>query len=167
MSAKYDSEDMLDTLYGIMTDGSALNNKIAAIEAEKTAAGKQLSPALASIASTSYYAQAWTDKMLNATPAIFYGIEDVQSVDGGGALAKTYKCFIEVLVLDNGQSNDVWKRIARYARALEELFLENFKPAIAQGNVKVETVRPIAFKTDLDTSEEIKIGGVSLSITLV
>lgn len=167
MSAKYDSEDMLDTLLSIMTDNSALNTKIAAIEAEKTTKGKQVSPALASIDSAAYFPQTWNDKILNMTPAIFYGIEDVQSNDGGGVLAKTYKCFVEVLVLDNGQSNDVWKRIARYARALEELFLENFKPAIAQGTVKVETVRPIAFKTDLDSSEEIKIGGVSLSITLV
>lgn len=167
MSDKYDSEDLLDTLLGIMVDDDALNTKITDIESEKLSKGKHLTPTIALIDSDSYFPQTWNDKILNRTPAIFYGIEDVQSNDGGGALAKTYKCFIEVLVLDNGQTNDVWKRIARYSRALEELFLSNFKPAVAQGTVKVETVRPIAFKTDLDSSEEIKVGGVSLSITIV
>lgn len=167
MSYEYDSEDLLDTLLGIMTDGSALNNKIAAIEAEKTAQGKQLTPAISSIDNTAYFPQTWNDKILNKTPAIFYGIEDVQSNDGGGVVATTYKCFVDVLVLDNGQTNDVWKRVARYSRALKELFLSNFKPAIAQGTVKVEAVRPIAFKPDLDSSEEIKVGGVLLSITIV
>lgn len=164
---KYDSEDMLDTILDIMTGSTALNTKITAIEAEKIAASKALTPTLATIAAGSYYVQTWTDKILNTNPAIFYGIEDVSSVDGGGAVAKTYKVFIEIVLTDNGMTNDAWKRISRYARALEELFSSAFAPSILSGTVKIESVRPISFKLELDSSEEIKVGGISLSITLV
>lgn len=167
MSAKFDAEDMLDMVLGIMTTGSALNAKIAAIEAEKIAAGKGVTPTLASIASTSYYLQSWSDKILNTSPAIFYGIEDVASVPNAGAVAKVYKVFVEVVLIDSGLTNDSHKRINRYARALEELFAAAFAPALGYGQIKIDTVRPISFKLELDSSEEIKVGGVSLTITLV
>lgn len=163
--AKYDGEDLLDSVLGIMTAG--LNTKIAAIEAEKTAAGKGLTPTLASIDSAAYFEQTWTDKILNMNPAIFYGIEDVQAVDGGGVIAKTYKVFVEVVLVDSGMTNDTHKRISRYSRALEELFAEAYAPAIPIGKVKVDSVRPMAFKLALDSDDEIKVGGVSLTITLV
>jgi hypothetical protein len=165
--ATYDSEDMLDMVLGIMTTGGALNAKIVAIEAEKIAAGKSLSPTLSSIASTSYHLQSWSEKILSKTPAIFYGIEDVQNVSSGAHVnAKTYRVFIEIIMLDSGMTNDVSKRIARYSRALEELFAANFKAAAEVGTVKIEQVRPIGFKLELDSDEEIKVGGISLTVTL-
>lgn len=167
MARKFDAEDLLDSILAIMTTNTALNTKIAAIEAEKTAAGKGLTPTLSSIGSDNYYLQTWTDKVLNTSPAIFYGIEDVQTVDGCGAAAKTYKCFIEVVLVDSGMTNDSSRRINRYARALEELFLSNFAPSIEAGRVKLDTVRPISFKLELDSDTEIKVGGISLTVTLV
>lgn len=166
--AKYDGEDLLDSVLQIMIEGDALNNKIAAIEAEKVLKSKGLTPTLKPIAAGSYHEQTWSDKVLNSTPAIFYGIEDVQSADGGtGAVAKTYKVFIEIILVDNGMQNDTHKRIQRYSRALEELFSSAFAPAISGSNVKIDSVRPISFKLELDSSEEIKVGGISLTITLV
>ena len=167
MSVKFDAEDLVNMLYDIMTTGSALNNQIAAVDAEKTANGQTLTPALSSVDSSAYYPQSWTDKILNSSPAIFYGIEDVVTEDGGGVTAKTYKLFVEMVLVDSGQTNDAWKRIARYSRALEELFLANFAPNIEAGNIKISQVRPIAFKTSLDSDEEIKIGGISITIALV
>lgn len=165
--SKYDSEDLLDSVYAIMTSGGALNTKIAEIEAEKVAKSKGLTPTLKSIASGSFYEQTWTDKILNSSPAIFYGIEDVQIVDGGEVVAKTYKVFVEIVLVDDGMRNDAHKRIQRYSRALEELFSQAYAPAIQGSKVKVDTVRPVSFKLELDSSEEIKVGGVSLTITLV
>ena len=164
MPYKFDSEEMLDYILGIMQDDDVLNNKIAAVEAEKEDAGKGLSPTLAPIAE--YHLQTWNDKILQRTPAIFYGIEDVTAVDGMGAVAKTYKCFIEVVIVDNNQTNDGHKRISRYSRSLEELFTSNFKPEGAMGAVKVESVRPISFKLEMNTDEEIRVGGISLTISL-
>lgn len=166
MAAKFDAEDVLDMVLDIMTASGALNTKIAAVEAEKTAKGKGLTPTLASVAADNYYLQTWSDKILNTSPAIFYGIEDVAAVDGGGAVAKTYKIFCEIVLVDSGQTNDGHKRINRYARALEELFTAAFAPALGV-KIKVDQVRPISFKLELDSSEEIKVGGISLQITLV
>ncbi len=168
MASKYDSEDLLDSVLAIMTEGDALNAKIAEIEAIKIAASKGLTPTLSPISADAYFPQSWSSKVLNKKVGIFYGIEDVAAQDGGGGvIAKTYKMFVEVVVVDNGQKNDTWKRISRYARALEELFAQAYAPAIAGSAVKIEQVRPMAFKLALDSDEEVKVGGISLSVTLV
>lgn len=168
MSAKFDSEDLIQMLEDIMKHSTeGLNTYITNIEAEKTTAGKGLTPALKTVPATAYYPQTWNDKILNNPISVFYGIEDVATVDGGGAVAKTYKLFCEIVLCDNNLSNDSWKRVSRYSRALEELFAKKFDPAIAGGRVKVEQVRPIAFKLALDSDDEVKVGGVSLTITLV
>lgn len=165
---KYDVEDFLDMTLSIMTTGGALNAKIAAVEAEKAAAGKGVTPTLAPIDSGSYHLQSWSEKVLQTTPAIFYGIEDVTTKSSGAQVnAKTYKIFIEVIYVDSGMTNDASKRILRYARALEELFAEQFKAAAEVGTVTIEQVRPIAFKLELDSNEEIKVGGISLTINMV
>lgn len=163
----FDLEDLCDGVFQIMQDGDALNAKIAAIEVEKTAKGKGLSPALAAIPLTSYYFQSWSEKMLQNNPAIWYGIEKVDTTDGGqGATAERTTIFVEVILVDNGQTNDVSKRILRYSRALKELFSDAFSVADTGAKIKIETVRPESFKFESDSSDEIKIGGVSLSITL-
>lgn len=165
--AKLDAEDMLDSILDIMVSGGALNAKINEIEAEKFAKGKGLAPALQTIADDAYYCQTWTSKILNSSPAIFYGIEDVQAAENAGVVAKTYKIFIEVVVVDSGMTNDTYKKIARYSRALEELFGGVFLPQVASGQIKIDSVRPISFKLELDSNEEIKVGGISLTVTLV
>ncbi len=165
---KYDAEDLLDTVLSVMTTGSptsALDAKIAAIDAEKTAKGKGLLTALAPIG-TNYYLQSWTDKVLNSTPAIFYGIEDVAAKASGAAVAKTYLIFVEVVLVDDGNFNDSSKRINRYVRALEELFTVAFAPAMGHGAVEITQMRPMAFKLNLDSDDEVKVGGVSLSVSL-
>jgi hypothetical protein len=166
MSAKFDSESLLDSILDLMTNGNALNNKIAAIEAEKASINKSLTPGLAAIPATGYYEQTWSNKILQTSPGIFYGIEDVQSTSIPTATAKTYIVFVEIVLTDSGQTNDVNRRIARYSRALEELFNEAFMGA---GYTKfvVEQVRPISFKLEVDTDDEIKIGGVSIKLSLI
>lgn len=162
--ARYDLEDMLDDILAVMVSG--LNTKIAAIEAEKIAKSKALTPTLAPIGATSYYRQSWSEKILNTNPAIFYGIEDVRTTDGGSVAAEVVKVFCEVVLCDNGMTNDAHSRIARYARALKELFQENYGSIATVGQIKIETVRPISFRLELDSSEEIKVGGVSLTVAL-
>ena len=164
MAQKYDAENLLETILGIMKTSGALNTKITAVEDEKIAQSKGLSPALKLVSDDSYFLQSWNEKILNKSPAIFYGIEDTTAQSAGSAVLKIYKIFVELVMVDNGMSNDGSKRIMRYARALEELFAENFSPAVAQGTVKVEAVRPVAFKLALDSDEEIKVGGVTLTI---
>lgn len=167
MGAKFDGEDLMNLLASVMQNNGALNVQITAIETEKATKGQSLTPGLSAIADGSYYPQTWNDKILNSNPAIFYGIEDVDSLDGGGTTAKTYLCFVEIILIDSGQTNDVWKRISRYSRALEEIFENAFDAAAEAGKVKIKQVRPISFKADMDSSEEIKVGGISISVSIV
>lgn len=160
--ARYDLEDALDDLLALVQ--ATLPQKLLDIETEKAAKGKALSPTLAPIANGSYYRQSWSEKILNTNPSIFYGIEDVQATDGGGEIAEIAKIFFEIILVDSGQTNDTHSRIARYARALKEIFGENFGAIQSVGRIKIETVRPISFRLELDSSEEIKAGGVSLTI---
>jgi len=163
MSVKYDAEDLLDTILSIMTTGDALNAKITAIDAEKTAAGKSLTPALKLVPTDGFYLQTWNDKILNTSPAIFYGIEEVTALANGPVVSKTYSVFVEIVMVDSGMTNDSARRINRYSRALEELFASAF--SLKEGfMISVAQVRPIAFKLELDSDEEIKVGGISLTI---
>lgn len=167
--AKFDSENLLDEVLAIM-NGGALNAKINEIEAEKVAQSKGLTPTLKQVAATSYHLQTWSEKMLQSSPAIFYGLEDVSSLENGFGLAKTYKIFVEIVLVDSGNSSDGAKRISRYARALEELFQSSEAArkfnSLGCSQLKIESVRPISFKLELDSSEEIKVGGISLTTTL-
>lgn len=150
-----------------MVSGGALNAAILAVETEKIAASKALTPTLAPIAADAYYRQSWSEKILNNSPGVFYGIEEVQTLNSGGATAKSYKIFVDVVLVDSGQTNDSSSRICRYTRALEELFTANFAPAVAQGKLTITEERPMSFRLQTDSDEEIKIAGISITNVLV
>lgn len=160
--AKYDLESAVDDVLALMQ--AYLPAKIAEIEVEKTSIGKGLTPALATIASTSYYRQSWSEKILQTNPSIYYGVEEVTAVSGGSEVAELVKIFVEVIYIDSGQTNDASSRIARYARAIKEVFTEHYGDIKSVGNTKIETIRPISFRLELDSSEEVKVGGVSITI---
>lgn len=162
---RYDLEDLLDDVEAILK--SSLNAKIQAVESEKSSKGKALSTGLSSIASDSFYRQTWSDKILNTSPAIYFGIENVETSGMGPASAETVKIFAEIVIVDSGMDDLTHRRVNRYSRAIKELFEENFAKLSFASKIKIETVRPTSFRLELDTSEEIKVGGVSISMTLV
>lgn len=163
--AKYDLEDCLDDFETLLT--SKLNTKIAAIEAEKIAKGKGLDGGLSAVDSQAFFRQTWSDKILNYSPAIFFGIENVEAASGGMQTAERPTVFIECVIVDGGMDMLTHRKINRYSRAIKELIEENFDSFTFASKIKVETVRPTSFKLELDTSEEIKVGGVSVSLTIV
>jgi hypothetical protein len=160
----FDGEDLLDNIEAIVKAG--LPAKIAAIEAEKIAKGKGIADGLPAPEDAAYYRQTWSDKILNHSPAIFYGIEDVQTESVGPATSEKFKVFVEVVLVDNGMYADTSNRILRYSRALRECLQDKFDSVAETGRIKIETVRPVAFKMEQDSSEEIKVGGVSLMVSL-
>ncbi len=104
---------------------------------------------------------------MQKSPAIFYGIQDIAAVDGGGGVvAKTYKIFVEVVFVQNAARPDAHKRLCRYVRAIEEIFESSFAPALGH-RVKIESAMPLAWQLENDSSEEVKTGGIILTITLV
>jgi len=164
--SKYDQEDLLDDL--VAWCKSKLPQRLLDIEAEKVAKSKGVTGGLIAIPDAAYYVQAWDNAILQHTAAIYYGIEDVTARDiGAGSTATDLKIFFEIVLTDMNQYGDVHKRIARYSRALREIFEEYVKENSFISRTKIEQVRPISFKLELDTSEETNVGGVSISTSII
>lgn len=164
MAARYDLESaLLDTLV-VLQDN--LNDKIAAIDAEKTAAGQELIPALAAIDNGAYHVQSLINKVINTQQFCFYGIEKSVPLSSGQVTAEVVNIYVTIGVLDNAQTNDAYRRTLRYIRALKEIFEENFSAFNGASKIKIETLTPVSLKLSEDSSEEYKLGGVSLQVGL-
>lgn len=158
---KVDVEVIIDAIYDILQ--ANLNTKIAEIDAEKTAGGKGLDTVLAPIDTAAYFLQSWNDAILNYHPAIFYGAEILPTIDGPIAGIKA-TLFIDVIYQDDGnRNNDTWRRVNRYTRAVKEVIEANAGAIPGASRLKVETVRPESFRLAVDSSEEIKVCGVSIT----
>lgn len=163
---KYDIEDLIDDLRTEVE--AALPAKLTEIENEKIAKGKGVDGGLDAIESNAWYYQTWDDKILQFKAGIFYGVEDVTAVNiRSGGTAQEYKLFFEIVLSRTNQTNDISARIHRYSRALREILEAYTTKNSFISAIKVETVRPISFKLDLDTSDEVFVGGVSISAAIV
>ena len=138
----YDIEDFLAELEDLLA--AKINAKVTAIEAEKTAKGVPVGLPTFSTADC-FFLQSWDDKILNLSPAIFYGIENVVTSSAFSGTQQEYKVFIEVIYLDNKMDALGVKRLLRYTKALREVIEENFKDNDLGVPLKVENLRPIAF----------------------
>lgn len=154
----YDLECLLDGVEAILK--AQLNAQIAAIEAEKIAGGYPATD-VQPVDTDAYHRQTWSDKILNMAPAIFYGVEDIQTVGLGPATAEEIKIFVEVVTVDSGMDDLGGRRLMRYSRAVKQVLEKNWDK-IAPGKCKVSQIRPLNFPVDSNTSEEIKVGGVSV-----
>lgn len=158
---KYDAESLMSDVRALLV--AKLNTKIAAIEAEKIAAGFPATGITAVDTSAGYFEQSWSDAILNINPALFFGIEEISAEGVGPATGETFHIWVDILVLDNGQDALTKNRVHRYSRALREVFEENWDTALSSASkIKIETVRPLSFKLNLNSSETYKVGGVSI-----
>jgi hypothetical protein len=158
---KYDTEQLLSDIRALLV--AKLNTKIAAIEAEKIAAG---APNTGLLAVAAYVEQNWADVNFTINPTMFYGIEDMQSNGIGPASSMTYKIWAEVILVDSGMDVLGKNRIHRYARAVREVFEENYDRLPIGGKILIQSVVPLSFKLDANSSETIKSGGVSLTFAI-
>jgi hypothetical protein len=155
----YDLESLLDDIETLLK--AKLNAKIASIEAEKV-----LPIGLPAVLTDAYFQQSWSDKILNYSPAIFYGVEKIEATGSGSATLELFRIFVEVVLVDSGMDTYAGRRIHRYSRALKEVFHENFDALPWSTKTNIETVRPVSFALDENTSEEVKVGGVSIVTAL-
>lgn len=161
---KYDAENLLADIRSILISG--LNAAIDAVEAEKVSQGLPAT-GLAHVDSTNgYFEQNFSDALLNISPAIFYGIEDVQAEGAGPYTMQRYKVFVEIIVVDSQADKLMNARIHRYSRAIKDVLEQNYDKIPSSAKIKIETVRPVSFKLDLNSSEEVRVGGVSLTTAL-
>lgn len=158
----YDVEDLLDEIETLLK--AKLNTKLTQIENLKIAQGKGVGLTLPKyqFSANAYYQQNWSDKILSRSPAIFYGLETIQATGSGSATLELYKIFVEVVMVDNGMDANGKRRLLRYSRAIREVFQENYDALSWNTKTNIETVRPLSFTIDGNTSEEIRVGGVSI-----
>ena len=167
----YDCEDLLDDIVALLKE--KLPAKIDEIAAIKSENGKEIS--LPQISEEAYFYQNWSDKILNYPVAIFNGVENIQASGSGPATYEAYRIFVEVVVIDGGietaEINGVKtavgiRKVNRYARAIREVLEDNFASLPWHTKTNIETVRPLSFTIDQNTSEEVKVGGVSITTGL-
>lgn len=162
---RFDSEDVLDMVEQLCKE--KLNGKIAEIESQKAANGRfVLKTPLAPVASDAYYRQTWDDGILMKPVAIFYGIESLRAIDGGNEIAEEFKVFVEVNFVDNGLIVDGARRVARYSRAIKEIFVEAFRLAPESSRIKIEEIVPASVKFSENSSEVLKVGGITLTVSI-
>lgn len=161
---KFDLESLLDAIETILQ--ANLNTKIAAVEAEKIAQGFPVTGLAPVDNARGYFLQSWSPENLNIDPAIFYGVDHVEAVGMGPNTVEKFILFVEIILTDEGQDSLANTRINRYTRAIKEVLQENFDQLPSSSQIKIETVRPVSFKLDQNSSEVIKVGGVSLTTSL-
>ena len=159
---KYDVEKILDDIESLLKE--KLNAQLQSIAAEKDALGKTVDTP--EILETSYFQQTWSDNILNVTPAIFYGVDTIQATGNGPTTLEVFKIFVEVVYIDSGMDTNGKRRLLRYSRAIKEVFEKNFDALPWANKINIETIRPLAFTLDTNTSEEVRVGGVSITTAL-
>ena len=162
--SKYDIENLLSDIETTLK--ADLNTQIAAVEAEKVAAGNGIPNGLPDVSAEAFFEQTWEDKILNYSPAIFFGIEDIRAQGLGPATAETYTIFVEVVVSEASNDRFGAKRIHRYARAIKETIQNKFGDFPYTSNLTIETVRPTSFLREMNSSEMVKVGGVSITTSI-
>ena len=160
----YNIENLLADIKAILV--SDLNANIAVVEAEKVGQGLPATNLSPVDTTNGYFEQNWSDAMLNINPAIFFGVEEIQAEGAGPVTKEYYKVFIEVVVVDRQTDTLMKNRIHRYAEAIRRTMQNNYDQIPSASKIKIETVRPISFKLDLNTSEEIRVGGVTIITAL-
>lgn len=161
--AKIDLEDALDSIESLLK--MHLNTKIAEIENQKAAKGKGVKGGLKPVPNNAYYRQTWNQKILNHPVAIYFGIGGISPLDGGVDVAESLTIFIEVVFVDNGQTNDGDSRVFRYARAIKEVAKDRFGNLGFASRTTIEQVVPTSL-VDVGTSDEVKIGGVQIKTSI-
>lgn len=163
--AKYDAENLLAGIRSILS--AKLNDAIAAVEAEKIAQGLPATNIAPIDVNEGYFEQTWSFANFNVKQGVYYGIEDMQAKGVGPATQVTYKVFIEIVFADGGNDKLGLKRLHRYTRAIQDVMEDNYDQLpVNSGKINIETIRPISFKLEADSSEEIRVGGVSITMAI-
>jgi len=157
--ARHDFEEILDNVKTIISDN--LSTKLTAITTDK---GDSI--VLPTLNSEAFFIQTLDERIANFDPFLVYGISNIEneSVSNGGHTSQ--KIFIEctMVLADNGRS-DINRIMFRYARALKEIFEENWQILDSSTRINVTQSNVVGFE-NLDSSATYKASGVELEINL-
>lgn len=157
--AVYDIEQLLTDIKTILVDN--LNVKITAINTEKND-----SITLDSIESSAYFMQGMDGPQTNFDPFVYIGVTDIKGEEGLMSYTATLlDIAVAIIVADEGQDVEMWKRMFRYQRALREVFEENFDFKAGTVKLSVRSQVPIEIQL-LNNSYSHKAIGVTLGADL-
>ena len=157
--AKYDLEKLLNDIETILK--ANLNTKLAAIDTEKAD-----SITLATVDSTAYVRQSLNGETVNSDPFIFYGVDEIETVEGlGFGTNAKYSITVMLILADMNADLDIANRMFRYLRAIQEVFQENWNETDNGVKLFISSLAPIAV-TDMDTNATYRAIGVKLEATL-
>lgn len=158
-----DTEEFLDDLETMLKTN--LNTQIEALEARKAAAGKPIG--LPTINENAWHLQSLDDRFVQYNTAVLYGVERVQPKGEGPFTALTLTFFVEIYSIDGRSDTLGIKRMLRYTQALKEVCEKYYAKNRLGATTKVETITPISFRLNQNGSEEVRVGGVSLTASFV
>ncbi len=161
---RYDIEDLVKDIETLCK--AHLNTKVAAVEAEQAGKGHAASGILP-VPTDGFFTYGWNNYSLNVSPAVGIFVANSSTIGEPGFSQTTYE--IEIGVIVSGTQNDKLsiQKMVRYARALKEMFEENWGQINnCATREKIETLGPIDFTLNQDSSDECKIAGVVLKGTL-
>lgn len=162
MGQKYDTESLISDLLEIIK--SNLNTKISEIQAEKTVLLGSANFAVPLIDD-----QAWFDSLdertVNFDPYVYFGVNDNTVIELAGAETSEVQVFFTVVLHYNGNDANMYKKMLRYIRALQEVVSETFDRLPEVARFQVRTVAPNDLR-DIDGETFHKIGGVVISTVI-
>lgn len=155
---KYDLETLLSDIVTILK--ANLNTKLTAIQTEK--GDGLVCPAIDS--TYGYAQQDLTQAVMNQKAFVLYGVDDIQTTSLAGAAAFVYSISVLVIIADDGNDADIFKKLFRYQRALKEI-IETNSGALPPGQMEVSSGTPEKFR-DVNTGSDYRVIGIFLKIAL-
>ena len=131
--ARWDVESFLDELKTYLQ--ANLNTKIAAINTEK---GDSL---LSTLANDAYLIQDLESKTMTYDPFVIMGVVDVETIPTGPLTAKIYTIDV-IMILQQQNNSDNYKRLFRYQRALEDVFDAGWNSINHRVKIELESLVP-------------------------
>ena len=137
---KIDLEYYLARIKELLQD--KLPSKLTEIDSEKNDG-----LVLPQIENDAYFFQGYHERMVNYSDFIIYGIDEIQSNSVNAMNNKTYTFFVEIAFTDRGENDVNLKKMMRYGRALEEIFLENYAKILGNTRFNIQLLEPITFES--------------------
>lgn len=157
-SGRYDLERLLADLQMIVE--TYLNDQLDAISSEKADG-----IALDHVATSAYAFQEMNSKIMNYNPFVFYGIDNIQTIQEGPAHAQSCDITFLLLRTDGGEDTSIMTKMLRYGRALREIFRDHWTWPDSQVKIAMKSLEPVNLKL-INSDDPYRAVGVMISVVL-
>lgn len=115
------------------------------------------------ISANAYTLQSWNQSITNYDPFILYGISAIESDSINGGSSEKYTVEVIVIKADNGNDQNIVKKMFRYSRILKDLFEDKFDLVSNKYNITIQSKEPLPFRPE-NTSQLYQIVGINLNV---